>query len=177
MIQFLRPVNYANFNVSTKDCQRVSQNRGLIQHAHTQYNAYFAPWMLYDLPTNTSPENDGYSSIRANRYDADIDPKDRSCSVTLYGAPLRITPPLLVHAGLLLYFARFEKRSFFESLGMGMNDNNYGNGLRVPNFEQQSANFTFRLPHLKDSTLYDTDFHRYVSMVHQLFASVRYTGY
>lgn len=117
--------------------------------------------MLYDLPTNTSPENDGYSSIRANRYDADIDPKDRSCSITLYGAPLRITPPLIVHAGLLMYFARFEKRALFESLGLGLENYNYGNGRSLPNFDQQSASFPFRLPHLKDSTLYDTDFNRW----------------
>lgn len=112
--------------------------------------------MLYDLPTNTSPENDGYSSIRANRYDADIDPKDRSCSVTLYGASLRLTPPLLVHAALLLYFAHFEKRSMLESMGT------YG---RMPNFEQQSTTSHFRLPHLRDSTVYDADFNRYVSRV------------
>lgn len=108
--------------------------------------------MLFDLPTNTSAERDGYTSLRENRYAADIDLKDRSCTITLYGAPLRLTPPLMVHAALLSYFARLEKRSIFENL------ENYG----VPsNFEQQASAFTFRLPNLRDSRVYDNDFRRY----------------
>ncbi|KAF8312135.1 hypothetical protein DL93DRAFT_2082554 [Clavulina sp. PMI_390] len=142
MIQFLRPVNYANFN----------------------YNAYFAPWMLYNLPTNTTPETDGYSRARENRYDADIDPMDRSVIITLYGTPLRITPPLLVHAGLLMYFARFEKRSIFESLGMRLDYSSENSGAmsNLSLVELQNAS-AYRLPNLRNSRQYDGDFNRLVS--------------
>jgi hypothetical protein len=58
----------------------------------------------------------------------------------------------MVHAALLSYFARLEKRSIFENL------ESYG----VPsNFEQQASAFTFRLPNLRDSRAYDNDFRRY----------------
>lgn len=111
--------------------------------------------MLFDLPTYTNPETDGYSQPRdlTNRYNADLSLDTPISVATLYGAPLKLAPPLLVHAALLSYFARLEKRAVYE----GMDEESLpglGNGVN------DHASFTFRLPTLKDSRVYDTDFYR-----------------
>ena len=110
--------------------------------------------MLFDLPTHTQADYDGYSKTRdpTNRYTADLSLDTRITVVTLYGAPLQLTPPLLVHAALLSYFARLEKRAVYQTME---------GDITTPLVPGQPPNFTYRLPTLRDSRIYDTDFYRY----------------
>ena len=124
-----------------------------------KFNAYFAPWMINQLPTRKNPsenrDSTSWAKDRAlNRYSADMDPVDCSVTITLYGSPLHLTPPILVHGAMLSYFARLERRSVYEA---AENINNMG---RHTAYLPHSSQLTMRLPDMQDSRLYDADFYR-----------------
>ncbi|WVR04294.1 hypothetical protein IAU60_001294 [Kwoniella sp. DSM 27419] len=70
--------------------------------AAQQYQLYFAPWVLPDLPlTGPVPETDN-----SNPFVADLSPKSRLVTVQHYGRDLEICPPFLAHAAILRFFYR-----------------------------------------------------------------------
>lgn len=126
--------------------------------------------MLYDLPTgmpspsrNSDSNNNSNNSsnnwtndLTRNRYAADTDTQDRSTNVTLYGSPLRVTPPILVHGAMLSYFARLERRSVYDAIEQ------ISVGRDVSHLPH-SSHLTMGLADLKDSRVYDADFYRCLS--------------
>ncbi|TXT13379.1 hypothetical protein VHUM_00746 [Vanrija humicola] len=64
-----------------------------------QYELFFAPWTVLDLPTE-------HQHIRQPEgpYSMDENPKDRTNRVPYYGQTIEIAPPLLSHAAMLRFF-------------------------------------------------------------------------
>lgn len=100
-----------------------------------------------------SLEDSEETASNQNRYIADTAMRDSSCVVTLYGSPLHVTPPLVVHGAMLSYVARLEKRSVYEVTEQT------NSGRDVPRLSHTSQ-LTLRLSTLRDSTIYDSDFYR-----------------
>ncbi|WVF70166.1 hypothetical protein IAT40_004954 [Kwoniella sp. CBS 6097] len=70
--------------------------------AAQQYQLYFAPWVLPDLPLQAPIEE----SDSSNPFIADLSPKSRLITVQHYGRDLEICPPFLAHAAILRFFYR-----------------------------------------------------------------------
>ncbi|OCF37769.1 hypothetical protein I317_07327 [Kwoniella heveanensis CBS 569] len=70
--------------------------------AAQQYQLYFAPWVLPDLPLQAPIEE----SDSSNPFIADLSPKSRLITVRHYGRDLEICPPFLAHAAILRFFYR-----------------------------------------------------------------------
>ncbi|KAF9510423.1 hypothetical protein BS47DRAFT_67075 [Hydnum rufescens UP504] len=133
-----------------------------VVYANFNFNAYFAPWMIPQLPIKQRQPNDrnshgtsNHHTPNRNRYSAVVDPVDRSITINLYGRPLHLTPPVLVHAAMLLYFARLERRSVSD-----ITERITPTGSHIP-LLPRSVYLTMRLADMRDSKLYDTDFDRF----------------
>ena len=68
--------------------------------APQQYEAYFAPWTILNLPMPTA----GPAASLTNPYVADLSPKPRTVTMTYFGRETSICPPILSHAAILRFF-------------------------------------------------------------------------
>ncbi|KAF9510422.1 hypothetical protein BS47DRAFT_66893 [Hydnum rufescens UP504] len=154
MLWFSTTWNSLNEESANLEAQTTSLLRYVV-YANFNFNPYLAPWMISQLPIGRRQPHDRNSSgspthDTRNRYSALMDPVDHSTAINLYGSPLYLTPPVLVHAAMLSYFARVERR-FDMAERMGPH---------VP-LRSRSAYLTTCLADMQDSKLYDTDFDRF----------------
>ncbi|KAK4685588.1 hypothetical protein P7C73_g4567, partial [Tremellales sp. Uapishka_1] len=74
--------------------------------AAQQYELYFAPWTLPDLPlVLTTPRIETADEVD-NPFLADLAPRSRLVSLQVYGRQIAMAPPMLSHAAILSFFIK-----------------------------------------------------------------------
>ncbi|RSH90140.1 hypothetical protein EHS25_001474 [Saitozyma podzolica] len=70
--------------------------------AAQQYEPYFAPWTMHNLPLSISSP----TMPKSNPFIADLSPKTRRVEIEWYGRQLELSPPILTHAAILRFFTK-----------------------------------------------------------------------
>lgn len=70
--------------------------------AAQQYEPYFAPWTMHNLPLSISSP----TMPKSNPFIADLSPKTRRVEIEWYGRRLELSPPILTHAAILRFFTK-----------------------------------------------------------------------
>ncbi|ORX33278.1 hypothetical protein BD324DRAFT_585253 [Kockovaella imperatae] len=125
--------------------------------APQQYEAYFAPWTILNLPlSSTTPR-----SSRASPYIADLSPKPRTVAINYFGKDTSICPPILSHAAILRFFTQAETSGRIAKTARPASENNVS--VTESDSDDDDLLVAQRKDLLSSSLLHDRDFGRLLS--------------
>ncbi|ORY25359.1 hypothetical protein BCR39DRAFT_290672 [Naematelia encephala] len=144
--------------------------------AAQQYELYFAPWTIPDLPT--AAHAPAITQTGDNPFIADLEPRSRRVTIEHFGRQVALSPPILAHAAMLLFFTRrssadnmngdLDLPAPFTAIGDRapasyniMNDNENGNGIGYEESDEQDEWTTRSL--IASSNTHDRDYRRLVA--------------
>ncbi|EIW68667.1 hypothetical protein TREMEDRAFT_32015 [Tremella mesenterica DSM 1558] len=132
--------------------------------AAQQYELYYGPWTLPDLPLSLSHPHLQAQIPDHNPFIADLTPKSRLQKINYFGSTLSLSHPMLSHAAILRFFARSPSNPLDEEDDIQAPFIDLPSGSSRTDGERKgSSEMIEHRPVLSDSKTHDRDFNRLIS--------------